>query len=86
MKRTGEAGIPGTKCPQPHSTDRGNLRSDHMSKQLPPVTRHTVIVLDLAHVGKALEIAKKFAEATGQTIMVKDLEGVEIDTIRPTRH
>ena len=58
-----------------------------MSKQLRPVTnQHTVIVFDLAHVGRALEITKKFAEETGQTIIVKDLEGLEIDTTHPTSH
>jgi hypothetical protein len=57
-----------------------------MSEQPRQVTPRTVIVLDLADVGRALEIAKKFAEETGQTIIVKDLEGLEIDTVHPTRH
>jgi hypothetical protein len=43
-------------------------------------------VLDLDHVEKALKVAKKLAEKTGLTVILRDADGVEIDTIYPTQH
>ena len=58
-----------------------------MSEQLlSHLHQPAIIVLDLDHAGKALVVAKKLAEQTGQTIIVKDLEGLEIATVHPTRH
>jgi hypothetical protein len=58
-----------------------------MTQQPPALTdRRTIIVLDLDLVGKALKVAKKIAEETGSTVILRDADGVEIDTIYPTQH
>ena len=58
-----------------------------MSEQPPPhIHQRTIIGLEIAHAGKALEVAKKLAEQTGQTIIVRDADGFEINTVHPTRH
>jgi hypothetical protein len=51
-----------------------------------PTDRRTIFVLDLDHVPRALKVAKRIAEQTGQPVTVRDADGVEIDTVHPTRH
>ena len=58
-----------------------------MTQQPPALTdRRTITVLDPAHVAKALEVAKRIAEQTGQTVIVRDVDGLELGTVYPTRH
>jgi len=58
-----------------------------MTQQPTPLTdRRTITVLDRDHIPKALAVAKRIAEQTGQTVIVRDADGSEIDTVYPTRH
>jgi hypothetical protein len=58
-----------------------------MTQQPPPLTdQRTITVLDPDHIPKALEVAKRIAEQTGQTIIVRDADGLRIGTVYPTRH
>jgi hypothetical protein len=43
--------------------------------------RGCLIVLDLEDKDRALEIAKKLAAATGRTLVIRDADMVEIETI-----
>jgi hypothetical protein len=56
--------------------------------QQPPAhpDQRTIIVLDPDHLTKALEVAKTIAAKTGETIIVLDANGVEVETVHPTRH
>ena len=55
-----------------------------MAQQQPQ--RRTIVVLNLDHVAKAFEAAKKIEEKTGQKVTIRDAEGAEIDTINPVKH
>jgi hypothetical protein len=58
-----------------------------MTQRPPTLTdRRTIVVLDPSHTPKALEVARKIAAQTGQTVIVRDADGLEIDTVYPTKH
>ncbi len=46
----------------------------------------SVIVLDLDDEAEALRVAKVIASKTGRTVTVCDADGIEIETIPPTKH
>jgi hypothetical protein len=48
-----------------------------MSEQRPLTYRRAIIVLDPAHV---------IFEQTGQTIIVRNADGLDLGTVYPTRH
>jgi hypothetical protein len=54
--------------------------------QRPPALTRTITLLDPDHLPKGLEVAKRIADQTGQTVTLLDANGLEIEIIRPTRH
>jgi hypothetical protein len=48
--------------------------------------RGSLIVLDLADEGAAMEVAQKIAAATGRTVVVRDADMAEIQTVTALRN
>jgi len=48
--------------------------------------RGSLIVLDLADEGAAIEVAQKIAAATGRTVVVRDADMAEIQTVTALRN
>jgi len=55
-------------------------------KQAPRKRPPTVIVLDLADEREATDVAKALADKIGCQITVKTRDGIEIETVGPTKH
>jgi hypothetical protein len=48
---------------------------------------HQLVVLDLPDNATALDVARQLAEHTGKSVIVRDAEMIEIDTVpAPTKH
>ncbi|WP_156180143.1 hypothetical protein [Bradyrhizobium sp. LTSPM299] len=58
-----------------------------MRKQMPSKENRSMIVfLELGNRPDAMTVAQKIADNTGHAIVVRDSEGIEIDTVFPTKH
>lgn len=63
-----------------------------MRKQMPSKenrsieNRSMIVFLELGNRPDAMTVAQKIADKTGHAIVVRDSQGIEIDTVFPTKH